>query len=40
MQLYTIGHSNHPFEKFLHLLEENKITLLVLVDFMPIRKLP
>jgi uncharacterized protein (DUF488 family) len=35
MQLYTIGHSNHPSEKFLHLLEENRIALLVDVRSAP-----
>jgi uncharacterized protein (DUF488 family) len=35
MQLYTIGHSNHPIEKFVGLLEANKIVLLVDVRSAP-----
>jgi len=35
MRLYTIGHSNHPLEKFVSLLEENKIVLLVDVRSAP-----
>ena len=35
MKLFTIGHSNHSLEKFLQLLEENGITLLVDVRSAP-----
>lgn len=35
MKLYTIGHSNHPIEKFVQLLEENSIMLLVDVRSAP-----
>ncbi len=35
MKLYTIGHSNHSIEKFIQLLEENGIMLLVDVRSAP-----
>ncbi len=35
MKLYTIGHSNHSLEKFIGLLEENSIDLLVDVRSAP-----
>jgi uncharacterized protein (DUF488 family) len=38
MRLYTIGHSNHPIQKFIGLLEENHITRLVDVRSAPYSK--
>ena len=35
MKLFTIGHSNHPPEKFLHLLDNNSIMILVDVRTAP-----
>jgi uncharacterized protein (DUF488 family) len=35
MKLYTIGHSNHPLERFIQLLEQNNISLLVDVRTAP-----
>jgi len=35
MKLYTIGHSNHSIDKFIHLLENNSITTLVDVRTSP-----
>ena len=35
MKLYTIGHSNHSFERFAQLLEENNVGLLVDVRSAP-----
>jgi uncharacterized protein (DUF488 family) len=35
MKLYTIGHSNHSIDKFIHLLENNSITTLVDVRTAP-----
>jgi len=35
MKLYTIGHSNHPIEKFIHLLEDNSIMTVVDVRTAP-----
>jgi len=35
MKLYTIGHSNHTIDKFIHLLENNSITTLVDVRTAP-----
>ena len=35
MKLYTIGHSNHGIDKFIHLLENNSITTLVDVRTAP-----
>ena len=34
-RIYSIGHSNHPIEKFLHLLEQNRIEVLVDVRSTP-----
>jgi uncharacterized protein (DUF488 family) len=38
MKLFTIGHSNHPIEKFIGLLEDNHITHLVDVRTAPYSK--
>jgi uncharacterized protein (DUF488 family) len=35
IQVYTLGHSNHPIEKFLHLLEEHAITAVADVRSQP-----
>jgi uncharacterized protein (DUF488 family) len=35
MKLYTIGHSNHPADKFIHLLNERSISLLADVRSTP-----
>ena len=34
-RIYSIGHSNHPIEKFLHLLEQHRIEVLVDVRSTP-----
>jgi len=38
MKLFTIGHSNHPIEKFIRLLEDNHVTHLVDVRSAPYSK--
>jgi uncharacterized protein (DUF488 family) len=38
MKLFTIGHSNHPIEKFIRLLEDNQVTRLVDVRSAPYSK--
>jgi len=38
MKLFTIGHSNHPIEKFISLLQDNQVTRLVDVRSAPYSK--
>ena len=40
MEIWTIGHSNHAFEKFLGLLQQHEITLLVDVRAKPFSRFP